>query len=114
MQAEYIAASEATNEAVWIRNFISEFGVVPSASSPMNLYCDNSGAIAQAKKPRSHKKAKHVLCRYHLICEINSRGNVKVCKVHTNQNVANPLMKSLPQSKHEAHMRSIGIRYLHE
>jgi hypothetical protein len=30
------------------------------------------------------------------------------------QNVTDPLMKSLPQPKHEAHMRSMDIRYLHE
>jgi hypothetical protein len=34
MEAEYIAASEAA----WIRNFVSELGVVPSVSSPMDLY----------------------------------------------------------------------------
>jgi hypothetical protein len=39
---------------------------------------------------------------------------VKVCKVHTNHNVVDPLTKPLPQPKHEAHMRSMGIRYLHE
>jgi hypothetical protein len=52
MKAEYIAASEETMEAVWIRNFISELGVVLSASSPMDLCCDNSGAIMQEKEPR--------------------------------------------------------------
>jgi hypothetical protein len=50
-----------TKEVVWIRNFVSELAFVPSASSPINLYCDNSGVIMQAKEPRSHKKAKHVL-----------------------------------------------------
>jgi hypothetical protein len=70
MEAEYIATSQAAKEAVWIRNFISELGVVPSASSPVDLYCDNSGAIVQAMEPRAHKRAKHVLRRYHLICEI--------------------------------------------
>jgi hypothetical protein len=59
-------------EAVWIRNFVSDMGVVPSMSSPMDLYCDNSGAIAQAKESMAHKRAKHVLRRYHLICEIIS------------------------------------------
>jgi hypothetical protein len=39
---------------------------------------------------------------------------VRVCKVHTDQNVADPLMKPLPQPKHEAHMMSMGIRYLHQ
>jgi hypothetical protein len=55
-ETEYIAASEAAKEVGWIRNFVSMLGVVPSASSPMNLYCDNSGAIAQSKEPRAYKK----------------------------------------------------------
>jgi hypothetical protein len=114
MEPKYIDASKAVKKVVWIRNFVFELGVVPSASSPMDLYCDNSGAIAQAKDPGAHKRAKHVLQCYHLICEIIGRGDVKVCKVHTDHNVADPLTKPLPQPKHEAHMRSMGIRYLHE
>jgi hypothetical protein len=114
MEDEYIAASKATKEVVWIRNFVSEFDVIPSASNHMDLYCDNSGATMQAKEPRTHKRAKHVLRQYHLIHKIIGRGDVKVCKVHKDHNIANLLMKSLPQPKHEAHMRSIGIRYLHE
>ena len=60
-EAEYIVASEAAKEAVWIRKFIYELGVVPSCSSLIDLYCDNSGAIAQAKEPRSYQKSKHIL-----------------------------------------------------
>ena len=90
-EAEYIAASEAVKEAVWIKKFVSELGVVPSASSSVDLYCDNSGAIAQAKESRSHQKSKHVLRRYHLIREIIDRGDVKICKVHTNLSIADPL-----------------------
>jgi hypothetical protein len=70
IEVEYIVASEAAKEALWIRAFVSELHVVPSTSSPMNLYCDNSGAIAQAKEPRAHKSSKHVLQCYHLIHEI--------------------------------------------
>ena len=113
-EAEYIVASEAAKEAVWIIKFVSELGVVPSASSPMDLYCDNSGAIAQAKEPRSHQKSKHILRHYHLIREIIDRGDVKICKVHTDLNIADPLTKPLSQQKHEAHMSSMGIRYLHD
>jgi hypothetical protein len=113
-EAHYITASKAAKEAVWIRNFLSEFGVIPRASSPMDLYCENSGAIAQSKEPRAYKRVKHVLRRYHLICKIIHRSDVKVCKVHMDHNIADPLMKPLPQPKHEVHMRSIGIRYLHE
>jgi hypothetical protein len=38
MEAQYIAASEAAKETVWIRNFVSELGIVPSASSPIDLF----------------------------------------------------------------------------
>ena len=37
-EAEYIAASEATNEGVWMKEFISDLGVIPSASGPMNFF----------------------------------------------------------------------------
>ncbi|KAK8491402.1 hypothetical protein V6N11_073728 [Hibiscus sabdariffa] len=69
-EAEYIAASEATKEAVWIKNFISELGVVPSISDAIELYYDNNRAIAQAKETRSHQISKHILRRFHLIREI--------------------------------------------
>ena len=113
-EAEYIAASEAAKEGVWIRNFIAELGVVLSASSPMDLYCDNNGAIAQAKEPRSHQKSKHILRRYHLIRELVDRGDVKICKIHTDLNIVDLLTKLLTQPKHEAHTRAIGIRYLND
>ena len=45
-EAEYIAASDAAKEAVWIKKFITGLGIVPSISNPMDLYCDNNGAIA--------------------------------------------------------------------
>jgi hypothetical protein len=61
VEVEYNAASEATKEAGWIRNFVSELGVVPSATSPMDLYYENSGAIAQVKEPRAQKRARHVV-----------------------------------------------------
>ena len=34
-EAEYIAASEAANEGVWMKEFISDLGVIPSASGQM-------------------------------------------------------------------------------
>ena len=37
------------------------------------------------------------------------RGDVKICRVHTDDNVADPLTKPLPQSKHDSHTRSICI-----
>ncbi|KAJ9563088.1 hypothetical protein OSB04_008248 [Centaurea solstitialis] len=111
-EAEYIAASDAAKEAVWLRNFITDLRVVASISRPVDIYCDNSGAVAQAKEPREHHKSRHVLRKFHLIREIIGRGDVRICKIPTDENVADPLTKPLARVKHETHANSIGMQYL--
>ncbi|KAK9024732.1 hypothetical protein V6N11_004889 [Hibiscus sabdariffa] len=111
-EAEYIAASEAAKEVVWIKKFITGLGVIPSISDAVDLYCDNNGAIAQAKEPRSHQQSKHILRHFHLIREIIDRGDVEICKVHTDDNIADPLKKPLAQQKHDRHTESLDIRYV--
>ncbi|KAJ9538930.1 hypothetical protein OSB04_031663 [Centaurea solstitialis] len=111
-EAEYIATSDAAKEAVWLKNFLSDLRVVASVSRPIDIFCDNSGAVAQAKEPREHHKSRHVLRKYHLIREIIGRGDVRICKIPTEENVADPLTKPLARVKHEAHASSIGMQYL--
>nr|GEW66848.1 putative retrotransposon protein [Tanacetum cinerariifolium] len=50
IEAEYITASEAAKEAVWIRKSIDKLGVVPSNDYPIKMNCDNSTAIIMAKE----------------------------------------------------------------
>ena len=66
-EAEYVTASDVAKEVVWLRKFIIELRVAPSLVGPVLLYCDSSGAIAQAKKSKAHQRTKHILRRYHLI-----------------------------------------------
>ena len=99
IESKYIAASEAAKEAVWIRKFITGLGVVPNILDPIEVFCDNNGAIAQAKEPWSHQKSKHILRRYHLIREIIDRGDAKVCKISGESNVADPLTKQLARPR---------------
>ena len=95
-EAEYIAASEATNEGVWMKEFISDLGVIPSASGPMKIFCDNTRAIALAKESRFHKKTKHIKRRFDSIRDLVKEGGIEIYKIHTDLNVAHPLTKPLP------------------
>ncbi|MCQ7012854.1 hypothetical protein M9Y11_18445, partial [Clostridioides difficile] len=52
MEAEYVAASEAAKEAVWLKNFLMDLDVIPSLPKSITLFCDNSGAVANSKEPR--------------------------------------------------------------
>ena len=94
-EAEYIAASDAAKEAIWIKKFINELGVVSSIADPIHLYCDNNGAIAQAKESRSHQRSKHVLRKYHVIREIIFKNDIKIERVPYEDNVADPSTKAL-------------------
>ena len=95
-----------------MKKFLSELGVVPSASRPLALYCDNTSAIALAKEPTSHKNTKHIKCRFHNLRENVRDGDIEICKVHTDLNVADLLTKPLPRAKHDQHQEAMGVRLL--
>nr|GEV12552.1 retrotransposon protein, putative, Ty1-copia subclass [Tanacetum cinerariifolium] len=69
IEAEYIAASEVGMEAVWIRQFISRFGIVPIINEPIKMFCDNSAALYFAYEPWVQKGVRHYHRRYHYIHE---------------------------------------------
>ena len=108
-EAEYIAASEAANERVWMKEFIFDLGVIPSASGPMKIFCDNTGAIALAKESRFHKRTKHIKRCFNSIRDQVKEGEIEICKIHTDLNVADPLTKPLPRAKHDQHQSSMGV-----
>ncbi|GKD77666.1 hypothetical protein Tco_1340287 [Tanacetum coccineum] len=65
--AKYIAAFDASKEAVWIRKFIYGLGVVPTVEEPKNMYCDNTGSIAIAKDHEVTKGARHFRAKVHYL-----------------------------------------------
>ena len=111
-EAEYIAALEVANEGVWMKEFIFDRGVIPSASGPMKIFCDNTGAIALAKESRFHKRTKHIKRRFNSIRHQVLYGGIEICKIHTNLNVADLLTKLLPRAKHDQHQSSMGVRII--
>ena len=67
MEVEYVATCEVAKEAVWLKKFLSDLGVMRMEQVPITLCCDNSGVVAQSKDPRNHKKGKHIERKYHII-----------------------------------------------
>ncbi|GJS94374.1 retrotransposon protein, putative, ty1-copia subclass [Tanacetum coccineum] len=98
--AEYIAAFDASKDAVWIRKFIYGLGVVPTFEEPINIYCDNTRAIAIAKDHGVTKGARHFRAKVHYLRETIEMGDVKIEKVNTDDNLADPFTKALAFPKH--------------
>ncbi|GJT60323.1 retrotransposon protein, putative, ty1-copia subclass [Tanacetum coccineum] len=109
-ESEYIAASEAAMEAVWIRKFISGLGIVPTINEPLNMYCDNSAAVHYANEPGVQKGARHYQRRYHYVRECVELGEIRILKVHTDNNLADPFTKALSNRKLTQHARGMGLR----
>ncbi|GKF53774.1 hypothetical protein Tco_0160684, partial [Tanacetum coccineum] len=82
-EAEYIAAYDAFKEAIWVRKFISGLGVVPTIEEPINMYCDNTEAIAIAKESGITEGARHFRAKVHYLREVIKFGDIKLEKVHT-------------------------------
>ena len=77
---------------------------------PIVLYCDNSGAVANSKEPRSHKRGKHIERKYHLIREIVHRGDVAVMKIASQDNLADLFTKTLPEKVFMGQLEGLGLR----
>ncbi|GJX87552.1 hypothetical protein Tco_0339566 [Tanacetum coccineum] len=108
-EAEYIAAYDASKEAVWVRKFIFGLGVVPTIEEPINMYYDNTGAITIANESGITKGARHFHAKVHYVCEVIEYGDIKLEKVHTDDNLADPFTKALAFPKHSEHTRNIGM-----
>jgi hypothetical protein len=96
MESEYKAASEVASEGVRLRKFVIELGVFSSIGDPVDILCDNTAAIINTKELRAQSVVKHILQHYHVIRDYVKDGKVRVCKVHTDLSIADPLTKPLP------------------
>ena len=107
-EAEYVAATHAAKEAIWLRKLFGE--IYPNSLSPTFLYCDNQSALKLATADNYHARTKHIDVRYHFIREVVARGAIKLAYCQTEDMVADMLTKALPKYKAVAHCASLGMR----
>nr|GEY39931.1 retrovirus-related Pol polyprotein from transposon TNT 1-94 [Tanacetum cinerariifolium] len=109
-EAEYIAASEAEMEAVWIRKFNSRLGIAPTINEPIKMFCDNSSVLLIANEPGVQRGARYYHRRCHYVCECIELGEINLLKVHTDDNLVDPFTKALPKGKLTQHVRIMRLR----
>lgn len=109
MEAEYVACFTATQDAVWLKNFLDHLKIVKLASDLVTIYRDNTTAIAVAKKPKYHGKTKHIKMRYHYIRKAINDHDVILKHISTNSMVADPLTKPIARDAFIRHVKSLGL-----
>ena len=108
VEAEYMAATQSTKEAMWWRSTLSEMGV--ELNGPTVIHSDSQGSIALTKNPEHHARSKHIDIRHHFVREQVAAGTITVDYVPTEEMVADALTKALPRDKH---YKLIGMMGLH-
>lgn len=106
-ESEYVAASEAVKELVWLKRLFGE--LLPGSDNDVSFFMDNEGAIRLTKNPEFHKRTKHIDVRYHFIRENYEKGYFDLHHVSTNEMMADLFTKALPRVRFEYLRTSIGI-----
>ena len=105
MEAEIMAGSLASCEAVWLRNILGELGFPQRA--PTVLRMDNSAAIDLAHDPVSHASSKHIQRRELFIRELVHDRLVKPLYIKTSENVADIFTKPLSRKDFQRHRAAL-------
>ncbi|KAG3097372.1 Retrovirus-related Pol polyprotein from transposon TNT 1-94 [Phytophthora idaei] len=108
-EAEYMALSEATQEAVWLKVFLCELGEMASDEA-IKIYEDNQGSIALAKNPEFHKRTKHIDIRYHFVREKVEDSQVVLQYVSTIDMLADIMTKAITAVQFEVLRNKLGIQ----
>src|SRR4051812_12745532 len=107
-EAEYIALTQATKEAIWLWTFLNELGF--HSNDATTIFEDNQSAITLAKNLVHQARTKHIDIRYHYIREILEFGDIRLEYIHTSNMVADALTKPLPRPAFEKHVRDMNMR----
>ena len=111
-EAEYVAATSAACQAVWLRRVLD--GLKQKQQGSTAIYCDNTSAIALSKNSVFHQKSKHIDTRYHFIRELVSNGEVHLKPCKSSDQLADIFTKPLAIDVFEFHKRNLGVVSLAE
>ncbi|GKD50353.1 retrotransposon protein, putative, ty1-copia subclass, partial [Tanacetum coccineum] len=109
-EPEYIAACKDSKEAIWMKNFIRDIGVVPIVQDPIEILCDNESVVALTKEPKDHGKSKHNERKYHFVRSKVEEGHMIMKHIRSEDNPVDPFTKALAKSRHDERARSIGLK----
>ena len=102
-EAEYMALSAATQEAMWLRRLLTELKC--NTESPTTIHEDNQSAMALAQNSVFHARSKHIDIRHHFVCA----KTVKLVYCCSSAMIADILTKGLTRFKFENLRKMAGV-----
>lgn len=106
-EAEYMALSFTTQEALWLRQLINEIDRM--LDIPTKIFCDNMGAIQLSNNLLTSQKSKHIDVRYHFLRQHIQNKVIEVNYLHTDQMLADVFTKPMPRVKLDFFVNKLGL-----
>ena len=106
-EAEYIAASEAVKEMIWLRRMVNE--IFKKTIRPV-LFVDNQSSIKLIKNPEFHRKTKHIDVKYHFVREKYDEKIFEIVYVPTDEQQADVFTKALTNTLFAKAQRDLNLR----
>jgi hypothetical protein len=92
-EAEYIAASITSTQAIWLVRLLSD--LLGRDTGAVELRVDSKSTLALPKNPVFHERSKHIRVRHHFIRGYLEKGSIKAGYINTKDQLADLLTKPL-------------------
>lgn len=112
-EAEYMAMSSATQEAIFLRNFLRDIFREYCKNrnhTSMLMYSDSQSALNLSKNEVVNNRTKHIDIRHHFVREAVEKGLIRFNYLPTDLNIADILTKPLSKDKHDKFVNGLNLR----
>jgi hypothetical protein len=93
-EAEYVAAGACCAQLLWVKQTLSDYGC---EFSKIPLLCDNESATKLANNPVQHSRTKHIDIQHHFLRDHEAKGDIALCHVSTERQLADIFTKPLDE-----------------
>ena len=105
-EAEYMAATQAAKEALWLKKLLKDLKLW---DGPLQIRCDNQGAIKLSKHHVEHARSKHIDVQWHFLRDKVAEGDIAIEYCNTKEMVADCMTKAVPRGVFEICLQGMGM-----
>ena len=106
-EAEYVALSAASQEAMWLQQLVSD--LINQRVQQTTILENNQSTICLAKNPQVHGRTKHIDIKYHFVRDLVEAKRIKLIYCASENMVADMLTKGLSIKQFEKLRELAGI-----